>query len=121
MQRNLARFTMALIVVVAAMLAIPADAATVPSKTAPDQSLTERQADLVRIQDFVEIDQVAAILEQHGFTQDEVNQRLAALSDEEISSFANNLDQIQAAGITSSQWTYILIGAVAVLLIVVLV
>lgn len=120
MQRYLVRLSTLLVLIVAAFAAVPADAATVPSKTAADQSLVERQAALDTIQGVVEIDEVSDILATHGFTTDEVNARLAALSDEEIVELAQNLDQIQAAGLTTSQWTYVLIGAVAVLLIVVL-
>lgn len=118
MQKIIGRTAIFAAIVVAALMAVPADAATVPSKTAADQSLLERQASLESIQQFVEIDQVSAILADHGFTEDEVNQRLASLSDEQIASLADNVDQIQAAGLTSTQWTYVLIGAVAVLLII---
>lgn len=120
MQKFMGRMAMFMLVTVAAFLAVPADAATVPSKTAADQSLVERQADLDTIKGFVEMDQVSAMLAEQGFSTDEVNQRIAALSDDEIASLANNLDQIQAAGLTTSQWTYILIGAVVVLLVLAL-
>ncbi|MBW3670474.1 MAG: PA2779 family protein [Acidobacteria bacterium] len=120
MNKMIGRTALLAMIAVAALMAVPADAATVPSKTAADQSLVERQADLDTINGFVEIDQVSAILAEHGFTDEEVDQRLAALSDEQIASLAENIDQIQAAGLTTSQWTYVLIGAVVVLLILVL-
>lgn len=120
MQKIIGRMAILTVIALAALVAVPADAATVPSKTAADQSLVERQAALETIQGFVEMDQVSALLAEQGFTEDEVNQRLAALSDEEIASLADNINQIQAAGITTSQWTYVLIGAVVVLLILVL-
>lgn len=120
MQKIIGRMAVLTVIAVAAFMAVPADAATVPSKTAVDQSLVEREAALDTIKGFVEMDQVSAILAEQGFTEDEVNQRLAALSDEEVASLANNIDQIQAAGLTTSQWTYVLIGAVIVLLIVAL-
>lgn len=120
MHKIIGNMAVLVVIALAALVAVPADAATVPSKTVADQSLLERQADLATIKGFVEMDQVSAMLARQGFTSDQVDQRLAALSDDEIASLANNLDQIQAAGLTTSQWTYILIGAVAVLLIVVL-
>lgn len=120
MQKIIGRTAVLTMIAIAALMAVPADAATVPSKTAADQSLVERQADLDTINGFIQIDEVSAILAEQGFTEDEVNQRLAALSDEQIASLADNLDQIQAAGLTTTQWTYVLIGAVLVLLLIAL-
>lgn len=120
MQKIIGRTAVLTMIAIAALMAVPADAATVPSKTAADQSLVERQADLDTINGFIQIDEVSAILAEQGFTEDEVNQRLAALSDEQIASLADNLDQIQAAGLTTTQWTYVLIGAVVVLLLIAL-
>ncbi|HUO84549.1 MAG TPA: PA2779 family protein [Thermoanaerobaculia bacterium] len=96
----------------------PLPAATVPSKTAPDQSLDARAADLARVQDFVIQEEVAAVLAEQGFSADEVNSRLAKLSDQDLSALASNLDQIQAAGISQREWMWILIGGLAVLIIV---
>ncbi len=96
----------------------PAMAATVPSKTAEHQSLTARQADLNHIHSVIGQEQVAQVLEQQGFTSDQVNSRLALLSDQEIQSLSKNIDQIQAAGITQAQWTWMLIGAVVILALV---
>jgi predicted PurR-regulated permease PerM len=121
MHKRLSSYGMVvLFAVMASVMALPASAEVVPSKTMAGQDLNERQADLVRIQNFVEMDQVAAVLAQHGFSTQQVNERLAQLSDEDIQSLANNLDQVQAAGLTTTQWTYVLLGAVVVLLLILL-
>jgi hypothetical protein len=121
MHKRLSSYGMVvLFAVMAGVLALPASAEVVPSKTMAGQDLNERQADLVRVQSFVEMDQVAAVLAQHGFSTEQVNERLAQLSDEDIRSLANNLDQVQAAGLTTTQWTYVLIGAVVVILLILL-
>jgi CHASE3 domain sensor protein len=89
----------------------------VPSKTAVNQSLDSREADLAVIQQAISTDQVSQALAAQGYTQDEINSRLAALSNEDLSSLAQNIEHIQSAGVTTQQWTYILIGAVIVLVL----
>ncbi|HEY0593639.1 MAG TPA: PA2779 family protein [Thermoanaerobaculia bacterium] len=101
-------------------VAVPAFAGPVPSKTAPNQSLEARQADLSTVKDVLEIDGVAKALEAQGFTRAEVETRVAALSDEDLSSLAQNLEQVQAAGLTNEQWLWMGLGALIVLLIIVL-
>ena len=64
-------------------------------------------------------EQVARVLASRGFTQEQVNQRLAQLSPQDLHQLAQNLDQLQAAGITKQEWIWIGIGALAVLIIVV--
>jgi hypothetical protein len=96
--------------------AAPAPALPVPSRSADDQSLAEREADLAALQEVVAQDQVAAALEARGFSQDEVNQRLAQLSPDELQQLTGQIDQLQAAGQVPS-YIWILI---AVLIIVVI-
>lgn len=117
MRNHVSKFALLALVL---LVANPAFAGMTPSKTAENQSLQARQADLATIQNVIAIEQVADALAQHGFTKEEIDSRLAALSSEDLSSLAQNIEQIQAAGLTTSQWTYVLIGAVVVLLIVVL-
>jgi len=105
--------------VVLAIASIPAFAAPAPSKAFTNQSLDSRAADLVIVRDVVANEQVAAALASHGFTQEQVNQKLAQLSTQDLHQLAQNLRQVQAAGVTTQQWTWILIGAVAVLIIIV--
>jgi hypothetical protein len=102
-----------------AIAAIPAFAAPAPSKSFSNQSLDSRAADLAMVRDFVANEQVAAALASRGFTQEQVNQKVAQLSPQDLHQLAQNLHQVQAAGITTQQWTWILIGAVAVLIIIV--
>jgi hypothetical protein len=104
----------------AILMAMPASAGPVPSKTAPEQSVEARQADLTAVQNVLEIDAVEKALEAQGFTRAEVETRIAALSDEDLSTLAQNIDQVQAAGITNDQWLWIGLGALIVLLIIVL-
>jgi hypothetical protein len=102
-----------------AIVAIPSFAGPVPSKTAANQSLDSRAADLALVRDVAANEQVAQVLAAHGFTQEQVNQRLAQLSPQDLHQLAQNLDQLQAAGITQQQWIWIGIGALAVLILVV--
>lgn len=122
MLKRSSRFiAIALLLSVSSLGVQPAIASGVPSKTAPDQSLEARAADLDTVREFVAHEQVAGVLAEHGFTQDQVNDRIARLSDEDLRSLANNMDQIQAAGITQREWLYVAIGALLVLLVIVLV
>jgi len=102
-----------------ALVAIPSFAGPVPSKTAANQSLDSRAADLALVRDVAANEQVAQVLAARGFTQEQVNQRLAQLSPQDLHQLAQNLDQLQAAGLTQQQWIWIGIGALAVLILVV--
>lgn len=99
--------------------AIPAFAAPMPSKAVANQSLDARAADLALVRDVVANQQVAQALAARGFTQEQINQKVAQLSSQDLHQLAQNLNQLQAAGFTNAQWLWILIGAVAVLIIVV--
>jgi hypothetical protein len=108
-----------ILIVVLAVASIPAFAAPMPSKAIANQSLDARSADLALVRDVVANEQIAKALASHGLTQEQVNQRVAQLSNQDLHQLAQNLNQLQAAGITTREWTYILIGAVAVLIIIV--
>lgn len=103
-----------------ALSAIPAFAGIAPSKTAANQSIDSRDADIAMVRDVAASEQVAKVLADHGFTQEQVNQKLAQMSPQDLHQLAQNVDQLQAAGLTRQEWTWILIGAVAALLIIVL-
>lgn len=109
-----------LVLFVLAFAAIPAFAGVAPSKTAANQSIAARDADLAVVRDAASNEQVAQILAANGLSQQEVNQKLAQMSSEDLHQLAQNVDQLHAAGLTQQQWIYIGIGALAVLLIVVL-
>ena len=109
-------FVVALLVVFAA---IPALAGPVPSKTAANQSLDSREADLSVVRDVAANEQVAAVLAANGFTQEEVNQRLAQMSPQDLSQLSQNLEQLQPAGLTRQEWIWIGVGALAALILVI--
>jgi len=90
-----------------------------PSKTAANQSLDSRAADLALVRDIAANEQVANALAARGFTQEQVNQRLAQLSPQDLHQLAQNLDQLQAAGLTRQEWIWVGLGALAALILVI--
>jgi len=108
-----------LVLVLVAFAAIPAFAGPVPSKTADNQSLESREADLAVVRTVAANEEVAQALAAHGFTPEQVNQRLAQLSSQDLHQLAQNLDQVQAAGLTKQEWIWIGIGALAALILVI--
>jgi hypothetical protein len=94
----------------------PAQALPVPSKTAADQALSEREQDLAALDAVLDQDEVMGVLAAHGFTREEVNERLAQLSPEELSALALQAEQLQAAGQPTYVW--ILLAALLVVAIV---
>ena len=109
-------YVVALLVVFAA---IPAFAGPVPSKTAVNQSLESRDADLTLVREVAANEQVAAVLAANGFTQEEVNQRLAQMSSQDLQQLSQNLEQLQPAGLTRQEWIWIGVGALAALILVI--
>jgi TolA-binding protein len=113
------RFISVLFVLVLALaIAVPSFAAPMPSKTAANQSLDARQADLTVVRDVVANEQVAQVLASRGFTPEQVNTRIAQLSPQDLHQLAQNIDQLQAAGITRQEWIWIGVGALAALILV---
>ena len=115
----LKRTTLVALLLLLAVAAMPAFAAPVPSKTAANQSLASRDADLALVRDVAANEQVAQVLAAHGFTQQEVNQRLSQLSSQDLHQLAQNLNQLQAAGLTKQEWIWIGIGALAALILII--
>ena len=115
----LKRSALVVLLFMVALLAVPSFAAPVPSKTAANQSLATRDADLALVRDIAANQQVAKVLAARGFTQEQVSQRLAQLSPQDLHQLAQNLNQLQAAGITQQQWIWIGIGALAALILVI--
>jgi hypothetical protein len=101
----------------AALIAVPSFAAPAPSKAVANQSLDSRVADIAVVRDVVGNEQVAAVLASHGFTQEQVNQKIAQLSPQDLHQLAQNLNQVQAAGLTHQQWVWIGIGAAAAIIL----
>jgi len=78
--------------------AMPSVAGPIPSKAAEAPVADSRPADLAGIEAFLARDEVADALAAHGFSAEEVEHRVAQLSEEDVSALAANLDQIQSAG-----------------------
>ena len=112
-------YSVLFVVVLALAFAVPSFAAPMPSKTAANQSLDSRSADLALVRDVASNQEVAKVLAARGFTQDEVNQRLAQLSPQDLHQLAQNLDQLQAAGLTRQEWIWVGLGALAALILVI--
>ena len=107
------------LVLVIALAALPAFAGPVPSKTAANQSLDQRAADIAVVREVLGHDEVARALEARGLTRDQVDQKLAQLSPQDLHQLAQNLDQLQAAGaLTRQQWYWIGIGAIAAIILI---
>ena len=107
------------LILVAAFAAVPAFAGPVPSKTAANQSLDQRTADIAVVRDVLSHDEVAKALEARGFTREQVDQKLAQLSPQDLHQLAQNLDQLQAAGLTRQEWLWVALGAIAALVLVI--
>jgi hypothetical protein len=107
------------LVIVLTVVAIPAFAAPTPSKTVANQSIDSRAADLALVRDVVANQQVAQALASHGFTQQQINKKVAQLSSQDLHQLAQNLNQLQAAGLTQQEWIWIGIGALAALILVI--
>ena len=58
-------------------------------------------------------------LAARGFTPDQVNARVAQLSPQDVHQLAQNLDQLQAAGLTRQEWIWVGLGALAALILVI--
>ena len=106
----------ALIAVLLAGVVAPAQALPTPSKTAPDQTLAERAADLAALDAVLAQDQVQEVLAAQGLTRDEVNLKLAQLSPEELGSLASQAEQLQAAG--QPMYVWVLLAVLIVVAIV---
>lgn len=119
MSKRLSKPVFFVILVLITTTAMPAFAGPVPSKTAANQSLDSREADLSMIRSVAANEQVAAVLAANGFTQEDVDSRLAEMSPQDLNQLAQNLDQLQAAGLTRQEWVWIGIGALAALILVI--
>lgn len=95
-----------------------AEALPTPSKTAADQALAERESDLAALDAVLDQEEVMQTLAAHGFTREEVNQRLARLSPQELSALAGQTEQLQAAGQRVPTYIWVLIAVLIVVAIV---
>jgi hypothetical protein len=113
------KYVFFVVVLLLTFAAIPALAGPVPSKTAANQSIDSRDADLAVVRAVAANEQVAAVLTAHGFTQEQIDARLAAMSPQDLHQLSQNLEQLQPAGLTRQEWIWIGIGALAALILVI--
>ena len=73
-------------------------AAPIPSKATDNPALVSTHRDRTAIEAALARQEVKDALAAHGLSAEEVEQRVAQLSAEDLSVLAANLDQIQAAG-----------------------
>ncbi len=106
------------ILLLAGSVAPAANALPTPSKTAPGQTLAEREHDLAAVQAVLEQDEVMSVLAANGFTREEANLRLAQLSPQELGALAAQVDQLQAAGQQVPYWIWVLVGVLIIVAIV---
>ena len=94
--RPLASYLVAALITVSAFVT-PAEAMLLPTG-AQVTALTDRAADLALIQRTLEARVLQQRLTDYGLTQEQVLERLHALSDEQIHQFASRIEMLQAGG-----------------------
>jgi hypothetical protein len=104
-----------LAVAVVCSVQAPCFAATIPSKA--ETEVSSRGADLGTVQDVLAREDVARALSAHGLTSEEVESRIARLSDQDLRYLASNLSQIQAAGEEVPEYIWWLAGGLLAVLI----
>ncbi len=107
-----------LLLIVFSGIVLPVAAMPIPSKTAPNQSLAQVEADLAAIHAVLGHDDVARALAENGLTPGEIEVRLAQLSPEEVHALASQIDQLQAAGVNVPRYIWILLAVFLGVLIV---
>jgi hypothetical protein len=117
--KRLSKSVLFFVVLLVAITAIPAFAGPVPSKTAVNQSLDSRDADLQTVRAITANEEVKAVLAANGFTQEQVDQKIAQMSSQDLQQLASNLEQLQPAGLTRQEWIWIGVGALAALILVI--
>lgn len=93
-----------------------AEGAFSPSQTIA-LSDVQRQADLGKIRAFLEMKLVSQRLQDLGFSADEVKERLAYLSDQQLHNYAQQLDDLKAGGDAVG----LVIGVLVIILLVILI
>ena len=110
MRVEVARFTILAVVLAVLVAATPSVAIKTPSKTAADQTLEQREIDLAQVRVVVAQPEVAEVIARQGFTTDEVNERLAQLTPEDIHTLSTQIEQLHAAGAGVPTYVWILIA-----------
>lgn len=102
-----------------AVFAPPAQALPAPSKTDAGQTLSDREADLAALGALLDNEEVGEALAAQGFSREQVNERLAQLSADELNALASQTEQLQAAGqggVPNYIWILIAVLIVVVIL-----
>ncbi|MDA8155772.1 MAG: PA2779 family protein [Actinomycetota bacterium] len=97
MYKSIAVYLILAIFVIGIVQAVPAEAAFVASSSSA-MSKIDRQADMDLITHALEMKAVSSRLSQLGFTKEEINTRLASLSDQQVHLLAQKIDKIRPAG-----------------------
>lgn len=113
--KNVQILTLMLVLLV---VASPVAALKTPSKTAPDQDLAARQADLAKIQEVLDQAEISQALAAHGLSEKQIHQRLARFSPEELHALSSQIEQLQAAGAQVPQYVWILLAVLLGVLII---
>ena len=106
------------LLVVLLVTALPVAALKTPSKTAPEQDLAARQADLAKIQEVLNQEEISQALAAHGLSEKQIHQRLARFSPEELHALSSQIEQLQAAGAQVPTYIWILLGVLLGVLII---
>lgn len=94
-KRILARFLM--LVMLGTSIAAPANAALVSTEQAAGAAVSaDASAERARIQDWLAREDVARQMQSYGVSTQEAQQRVAALTDEEVRNLAGKLDELPA-------------------------
>lgn len=110
MRAKIARITILALVLAALVSATPSMAIKTPSKTAADQTLEQREIDLAQVRVVVAQPEVAEVIARQGFTTDEVNERLAQLTPEDLHTLSTQIEQLHAAGAGVPTYVWILVA-----------
>lgn len=99
----------------------PAFSAPIPSKAEVevDAEAPSREEALSAVKEFLARDEVARALSARGFDDEQIESRLAQLTDEDLRGLASNLAQIQAAGEEVPEYIWWLAGGLLAVLILV--
>lgn len=78
----------------------------------------QRQSDLGKIRSFLETKLVSQRLQDLGFSTDEIKERLAYLSDQQLHNYAQQLDDLKAGG---DSGVGLVIGVLVIILLVIVI
>ncbi|MDX9714625.1 MAG: PA2779 family protein [Dissulfurispiraceae bacterium] len=79
-------------------------------------SQTDRDADMQKVQTFLETKIVQQRLADYGLTQEEISSRLSEMSDQQIHQVATQVDEVKVGGIIG-----VVIGVLVIILLVIVI